>query len=251
MTISFAELFHPLDVDTFREHFDSNRCLVVEGKKEKFVNLVTPKEIEQRLNDGCNFSLAAQVIENGSRHALVDANTSWSPSSLKKAQFLESICAGSSFMMPNSSQITPAISQLIDELESFFVDEKMSADVHLYVSTKSNGNSYHAHRDYPQHKLLLQAVGDAHWTIYQAKKDIPDNMVALDHEQENEWLEPISEFVLKQGDLLYMPPATFHKVSGMSGARISISIPFYNNQHANPMDRTFIPFADIFQQGMN
>ncbi|MGH1539499.1 MAG: JmjC domain-containing protein [Arenicella sp.] len=251
MTISFMELFHPLDVDVFREHFDNNRCLVVEGQTEKFLDLVTAQDIERRLNDGCNFSLAAQIIQDGSRRSLVDADTCWSPSSLQKAEFLKAVRGGSSFMLPNASQVTPAIAQFIDEMEHFFIDEKVHADVHLYISTQSHGNSYYAHRDYPQHKLLLQAVGDTKWTIYQAKPDIPDNLIALNSEQEQEWLEPMSEFVLRQGDLLYMPPATFHKVKGLEGARLSISIPFYSNPHANQMDRTFIPFTDIFQQEGN
>ena len=101
--------------------------------------------------------------------------------------------------MPNSSQITPAIAKLCDDLEKNFADQHVHADVHLYVSTSASGNSYNAHRDLPQHKLLLQAYGDANWQIFNPKQEIPDNVTAIIPDQQDEYLELASEFNLNTG----------------------------------------------------
>jgi len=242
---------HPMSLDDLKTHYDEGKCLVLDGLADKFHDLVSPEDIERRLNDGCNVSTMVQVIKDGSRGANAETTCVWSAASLRKKDFTADIKANNSFMMPNSSQITPAISQLIDEIEEFFKEDNVHADVHLYCSTSNKGNSYNAHRDVPQHKILLQAYGDTNWQLFKSKKEIPAHISAIPNENEDEWLEMVSEFTLKQGSLLYMPPGTFHKVVSVEGARISISIPFYTMNDAVKMDRSFIPFAEIFRINLN
>ena len=75
--------------------------------------------------------------------------------------------------------------------------------------------------------------------------------MAVTPEEEKDLLHPVSEFTLKQGDLLYMPPATFHKVGSFSGPRVSISIPFFVNHNAKRMDRSRIPFQKVFSENLS
>lgn len=242
-------MMQPMTLLDLRTHFDESRCLVLEGAADKFLSLISPEDIERRLNDGCNASLFAQIIKGGSRGADTDSNCCWAPASMNKEQFTQDIESGLSFMMPNSSQINPQLSQLVTELEDFFIDEHMHADVHLYVSTDAGGNSYNAHRDFPQHKILLQAYGAANWQIFEPKTDkLPEDLVALTEQEQEAFLNVVADFTLGQGDMLYMPPGTFHRVSSVMGPRISISIPFYSMSKANRMDRRFIPFQTIFDQ---
>jgi hypothetical protein len=238
----------PLTLDDLKNHYDEAKCLVLEGKNDKFKQLVTLIDIERRLNDGANANTFPQTIKNGTRTASVDANCVWSPYSSRKSQLLNDVNEGNSFMMANSSQASIGLANLCDEIETFFADDKVHADVHLYVSTSEQGGSYNAHRDRPQHKILLQAYGDTEWQIFNPIKELPSNLSALTPEQEHEYLEMVSEFTLTQGDLLYMPPGTFHKVVNIPGPRISISIPFSSMPEASSMDRTFIPFEELFIQ---
>ena len=54
--------------------------------------------------------------------------------------------------------------------------------------------------------------------------------------------------MLEPGDLLYMPPDTFHKVRNEDGPRVSFSIPFViHKENIQRMDRTHIPFKEIFE----
>ena len=247
MNILESALF-PLTLDDLKNHYDEAKCLVLEGKNDKFTQLVTLDDIERRLNDGANANTFPQIIKDGTRAAKVDANCVWTPASSQKAQFLNDINQGSSFMMANSSQVSRRLATLCDDIEGFFTEDKVHADVHLYVSTSAQGGSYNAHRDRPQHKILLQAYGDTEWQIFNPIKEQPNNLSAVPPEQEHEYLEMVSEFTLSQGDLLYMPPGTFHKVVNVPGPRISISIPFSSMPEATKMDRTFIPFTELFTQ---
>lgn len=231
-------------------HYDESKCLVLEGPADKFHGLVSPEDIEVRLNDGCNASTFVQSIKDGGRKADVDSACVWSPASLRKTEFTASINADQSFMMANSSQITPRMAELIDQIEAFFSADQVHADVHLYCSLSGRGNSYNAHRDLPQHKILLQAYGDTNWQLFNAIKEVPPHITAIPVDEQDEWLELVSEFTLTQGDLLYMPPGTFHKVVSVEGPRISISIPFYSMPEATQMDRSFIPFADLFRKNL-
>ena len=249
-TTLLEALLSPLTLDDLKEHYADGRCFVVEGKENKFEGLVTLDDIERRLNDGCNASVFAQAIKDGNRRADVDANVGWSPGSLRKAELLSDIQSGHSFMMANSSQVSKGLSALCDQLEAFFSDDHVHADVHLYVSMDDSGNSYNAHRDLPQHKLLVQAIGSANWQLFDAKKEIPNNIMAMTPETQDEYLELASEFTLSQGDLLYMPPGVFHKVVNVPGPRVSVSIPFYSMPAANRMDRTHIPFAKMFEASL-
>ena len=238
----------PLTIADLLEHHRDGRCLVLEGGADKFTSLVTLEDIERQLNNGANASVFAHVIKDGHRTTLVNSNAVWAPSCLKKSEFLEHIKAGNSFMLANSSQVSRGLSRLCDELEACFIEQSIHADVHLYVSMNELGNSYNAHRDRPQHKLLLQAYGQTHWKLYEPKKELPKDLQYVAQDQEAELLNQVAEFDLTQGDLLYMPAGVFHRVTHVGGPRVSISIPFFAMQEATPMDRTHIPFTKLFSQ---
>ena len=56
---------------------------------------------------------------------------------------------------------------------------------------------------------------------------------------------------LNPGDLLYMPPNTFHKVRNFNEPRISFSIPFNKVDNTfKKMDRTHIPFKELFESNL-
>lgn len=244
--LSLEQALEPMSLAELREHYDEGRCLVLEGPAEKFQSLVSLGDIENRINDGCNANHFPQMIIDASRRNNVLSQCVWSPASLNKTAFREGLEAGHSFMISNSSQISPAMSSFVDELETFFEEDNVHADVHLYVSTSTRGKSYNTHRDLPQHKILLQAYGETVWQLFEPIQEIPDSLTAIDDDERDQYLQQIAEFTLSEGGLLYMPPGTFHKVIAVNKPRISISIPFYSMPQAERMDRSFIPFAKIF-----
>lgn len=248
--MNFAELIAPLEESRFREVYQQGGCCHIRGAEDRFANLVTLEEIELRLNDGCNVQTPVQMIGGGSRRALVDENLPWSRFAVQKSEVLSRLQQGHSFMMMNMSQINPRVAALVDMIEQAFADDNVHADMHLYVSTMADASGYDAHRDIPQHKLFLQAVGSTHWQVFKPKQPIPLEINAVPEAEEADKLELVQEFDMKSGDVFYMPPGVFHKVRNREGPRISLSIPFakIHNRDTPMMDRTYIPFRQLFEK---
>ena len=244
--MQFSELIGAMTIDSFMDRFHKGETFVINGDSEKFSDLITLDEIENKLNEGCNISVPVQLIQDGVRKALIDKNVAWSPFAVKKSEVRKLLENKHSFMMMNMSQINRNVACLIDGIEQHFKD--MCADLHLYVSPMGKATAYNAHRDRPQHKIYLQVVGETTWKIFKLKAEIDEKASAITEAGEEKLLEVVQEFTLTPGDILYMPPDVFHKVRNNAGPRISFSIPFSPNiKNTNRMDRTYIPFKAIFE----
>lgn len=251
--MKFAELIAPMSEEKFRACYKEGGCCHIKGTPGRFADVVTLDEIELRLNDGCNFQTPVQVIGSGNRQALIDQNLPWSPSAVRKSEVLKLLKERNSFLMMNMSQFNPRVAALVDMIEEAFREDNVHADMHLYVSTSADATSFDAHRDLPQHKLFLQAVGTTHWQIFQAKQAVSADVRAIPAEEEDSKLQLVKEFDLQPGDVFYMPPGVFHKVRNYEGPRISLSIPFakIQNPEMPKMDRTYIPFRELFEKSWN
>ncbi|WP_370977863.1 JmjC domain-containing protein [Agaribacterium sp. ZY112] len=248
--MQFEKLIAPMSVDEFAQSVNANRSFVVRGDPNKFADLITLDDIERVLNNGCNTSVFPQIIDGGVRYDLLDSELPWAPKALKKSEFSRLLEDKRSFMMMNLSQINPKVSLLIDGVESAI--NSSCADLHLYVSSKAQATGYNAHRDRPQFKLYLQVIGSTRWCLYEAKSGLDNAVASIAKEEEEKYLTLKDEFDLNPGDMLFMPPATFHKVGNPYGPRVSFSIPFVvlNPEEKQPkkMDRSYIPFKSIFEK---
>lgn len=246
--MNFDELIAPFGKEKFFEGFQKGTCMVIQGEPNRFSNLISLEDIERKLNDGCNTIMPPQIIGSGKRASLVDEKLRWTPLSSKKSEIHEALKNGQSFLMPNSSQINAQVSALLDSIEESFTGLNVQADVHLYVSPKKGSTAYNAHRDFPQHKLYLQVIGSTHWQVFKSKQAIKDDVRSVTPEGEAMLLEKVADFELNAGSVFYMPPAVFHKVHNPHGPRVSISIPFVPSpKDVKRMDRSFIPFKEIFE----
>jgi ribosomal protein L16 Arg81 hydroxylase len=245
--MDFDTLIAPLSRDEFMSRYRRGDCFVIRGTPEKFLHLISLEDIEHRLNDGCNLNHPPQIIEDGSRRPLMHSKVAWSSIAVDKGAFLDRLRNGKSFMMPNLSQINPRVAALIDGIENALADD-MRADLHLYVSSRAAASAYNAHRDYPQHKIYLQVMGTTEWRVYHHEPDLDDEVRAVKTGEEERYLEEAACFSLEPGDLFYMPPAVFHKIRNSGGPRVSFSIPIVP-AGGQRMDRTYIPFKEIFEAG--
>ena len=246
--MDFAQLIAPMAIDDFRDRYRRGVCFFVRGAPDKFSDLITLQEIEDRLNEGCNINSPVQIIQDGVRRPLTSDHHYWSPKAIKKGEIKQLIEQRRSFLMVNMSQINPRVAQLLDSIEAFFRDDRLHADLHLYVSTTRSATAYNAHRDQPQHKIYLQVIGRTEWRLYEPTVALPADTVAIPANEEAATLREIAQFTLNPGDLFYMPPAVFHKIRNLGGPRVSFSIPCApGREHTQYMDRTHIPFKAIFQ----
>ncbi len=249
--MKFSSLIKPMSKKDFLAKFESGTCFVIRGKPDKFKDLITLDEIEARLNDGSNLNTPVQIIQGGQRGTAVSNDCAWSQMAVKKREVLKGIKNGCSIMMANSTQINPRAAELIDGIEATFKKHKFYADLHLYVSSAPGASAYNAHRDFPQHKIYLQVIGKTQWTIFSHDKNLPNDVCALGEKELKGKLKVASKFTLKPGDMFYMPPSVFHRIANAGGPRVSFSIPFCQYNNKKPMDRTYIPFKQIFESHLN
>ena len=234
-----------MKLEEFLLKYNTNESFIIKGHKDKFSNLITLEEIESTINNGCNINSPMQIIKDGVRYYYIQENLPWSQVALQKSVIKKLLEEKHSFMMMNQTQINKKVSELIDTIESTFTNSH--ADLHLYISPKTASTGYDAHRDRPQHKIYMQIIGMTHWKIYKIVKEMPEETLALKEKYEKMYLEEEKNFTLEPGDLLYMPAGTFHKVRNEEGPRVSFSIPFVIKEEKREyMDRTYIPFQEIF-----
>lgn len=234
----------PTTIEEFKNKMNNSETFVIKGDKSKFKDLITLDEIERVINNGCNWNTPVSIIYHGARQLYIAGDVAWTPQALNKTKVKEMIEANNSFMMMNQSQINKQVAELVTSIEDEF---NMFGDAHIYVSPSAEATGYKAHRDRPQHKIYIQIEGTSNWQIFDYK-DLDEEIPYLEEEDESKHLTERMNFELEAGDLLYMPPDTFHKVRNYSGARISLSIPFNPSDYGgmNKMDRTYIPLKDVW-----
>lgn len=246
--MEFKKLIEPVNLQDFMHKFNNAETFVIKGSKNKFLDLISLEEIENVVNNGCNFSTPLEIIQDGGRRFYVEKNIPWTQFASNKTIIKKFLEKNHSFLMRNQSQINPKVAALITSIENTF---DFAADLHLYVSPVTSGSGYDAHRDRPQHKIYLQVIGRTNWTIFSYKKDLPENVGAIKSVDEKKYLNELMTIELNPGDLLYMPPDTFHKVRNHNEPRISFSIPFNKvEEKFKKMDRTHIPFKQIFESNL-
>ena len=246
--MNFDQIVAPIGKQVFMENFHRGACMLIKGDSDRFSNLISLQEIEQRLNDGCNTLSPVQIIGEGRRAQIIEKDLAWTPVATRKAEILKLLQSGHSFLMTNMSQVNAEIAALVDSLENGFPQDNVQADVHLYVSSHGDATGYDAHRDIPQHKLYLQVIGTTQWQVFESKVEMPADIRSISDNELDQNLTIAQEFELTPGDGFYMPPAVFHKVRNTDGPRVSVSIPFVNvvDSKIQKMDRTYIPFAEMF-----
>ena len=246
--MEFKNLIQPLKIEEFMEKFNNSETFVVKGDSDKFTKLITLEEIERVVNNGCNFSTPIEIIQDGARKFYVEKNIPWTQFATNKSTIKKLLENKHSFLLRNQSQINSKISQLVTSIENTF---NFAADLHLYVSPVTAGTAYNAHRDRPQHKIYLQVMGKTNWKIFSHNKNLPEKVSAISESEEKNYLNELMTIELNPGDLLYMPPNTFHKVRNFNEPRISFSIPFNKVDNTfKKMDRTHIPFKELFESNL-
>jgi ribosomal protein L16 Arg81 hydroxylase len=249
--MDFLTLIQPLSIEEFAAKVKARETFVMQGEgRRDFSELLSLDEIETALNNGCNVNKPVEIIGGGVRRAYIDRNIAWSEIAVRKAEVKSLLEGGHSFLMMNMTQINPKVAALIDAIETRFKGAR--ADLHLYISPTDDGTGYRAHRDRPQHKIYLQVIGKTSWQIFDHSAELPDQAGNVVEADEERYLTKVMEFTMRPGDVLYMPPARFHKVRNHHGPRVSFSIPFVVNLDgkAGRMDRTHIPFRAIFENAM-
>ena len=72
--MKFIDLIKQMELEEFLEKFNNKETFVIKGNQSKFTDLITLDEIENVVNNGCNFSTPLEIIIDGGRKFYVEKN---------------------------------------------------------------------------------------------------------------------------------------------------------------------------------
>lgn len=242
-----AELLAPTTIEELIDRYFGVRALVRQRQDESVQSLLSLDELDTRVNDGtASLSELAVIGPDGAKlppEALFVRQPvpAWAPLFLKKSRLADLLAAGRSCVLHNMSQITPRVAELIASVEEAFPGYQ--ADAHIYFSPSAGATGFDVHRDQPQHKLYVQLHGTTDWTVYSGT----DPEIHMKPAEAASRLTVDFQVRLTPGSFLYLPPGVFHRVESREGARVSLSIPFFENARAHRVDRARVPVAQLMR----
>jgi hypothetical protein len=209
--------------EKFRDLIE-NQNLLIDGSPFVVKNFL--KNVEDYLNwNTLNEAINNDIVE----WELIDKNTKqklpipynkplWVGIRQQDRQFIsEQVNNGITFVISRCCILNDNFKSLVSDIQKTF---PVACDIHIYGS-KGNSSSFEPHSDRPNN-FIIQAAGDTDWIVFKNKISsiLPFNHYKL----EKEVLTPELEVTLSPGDLLYIPPKTYH-VALPSMPRLSMSIP--------------------------
>ena len=234
--------------------------------KEKFSNLIKEQNLNfcddpfvvknflKNVEDYLNWNTLNEAINNDIvEWELIDKNANqkisipwqlplWTQLRQQDKQFiLDQINDGTTFIILSCCILNANLKSLISDIQEVF---PVACDIHIYGSKGTNSTSFEPHSDRPNN-FIIQAIGDTDWIVF--KNRIGSVLQYHNHPPEKEALIPALEVTLSPGDLLYIPPRTYH-VALPSMPRLSLSIPCTSLDNFFGL-RKYIPeFTQLMEQ---
>ena len=125
--------------------------------------------------------------------------------------------------------------EILKQFEEYF-DARMA--LHVYAGY-TGCSSFRVHED-TSNNFIMQIEGETQWTVYKNRcAEIVKDFTINDKPDIIDSLEIAIDTVLKPGDVIYIPPRTYHRAQP-HGKRLSVSIPIQHGiEHMKPKDRNW------------
>ncbi|MER7986947.1 cupin domain-containing protein [Streptomyces noursei] len=131
---------------------------------------------------------------------------------LHPAALHEQLAQGATLVIDAIDELHPAVQGLASELEAWL---RTQIQVNLYASWTGR-EGFGTHWD-DHDVIVVQVDGAKRWKLYGPTRDAPMHRDIEAPEEPPQ--EPAAEFVLRPGDLLYLPRGWWHSVSASEGQR--------------------------------
>ncbi|SMF30884.1 50S ribosomal protein L16 3-hydroxylase [Alteromonadaceae bacterium Bs31] len=196
-THPFAKLTHlgELPVETFLRDYWQKKPLLVRNAFPNFTSAVTPDEL-------AGYAIDDDVVSR----LIVEDNGNWQVNHgpIPEAAFQDLPEAHWTLLIQHADLLDPAINQLLDTfrfIPSWRLDDIM-------ISYASDGGGVGPHFDYYD-VFLLQAEGNRRWRLGQQCSVESPLLENIDMKVLRNF-ETKDDFIMKPGDLLYVPPKLAH-----------------------------------------
>ena len=208
--IKLKDILDPIPVSLFFKEYWNKKHLII--RRNKYKDLFNWGHLTKYINRYPNVK-HLQILD------FDDKDNRWCLDKVKSGKLKEKLFTrhgieslwkkGKSLVIPFAEYENKQLLDMLFEFERYF----KKGQVNVYISPKAGSKSFPAHADQTENFLFHQ-YGKVKWTIY--KEFVP-----------NKPKEILEEFILDQGDLLYIPQYQYHKVETI-GPRILCSIHFTN-----------------------
>ncbi|MCA8931715.1 MAG: hypothetical protein KDA49_04565 [Rhodospirillaceae bacterium] len=213
-----ATLIDPMTPETFlKDYFEQQVLVVNRNQPDHFANLLSFEDIDWVLT---TLHLTTSDINMTDARRKMSADEYAFESGLVDAAKVAALFAdGATIIMPHLHMRLPKLSDACRAMEREF---GYRFQTNIYLTPPGEAQGFHPH--YDNHDVfVLQVSGSKSWKIYDTPVELPHRGQAFNPEAYK--LGPVSqEFVLKAGDLTYIPRGVVHDAVSTDEASLHITL---------------------------
>lgn len=221
--MTLQDILEPITVKAFFTDYWRKQHLVL--KPNKFKDLFTFDHLTKYINRYPHVkSLQVLDYDNYGTRWCLDKHKQLGQPHFNKDQIVDLWKNGKTIVIPFSEYENKKLVDLCFAFENYFGQ----GQANVYASPCANSKSFPAHTDNTEN-FLFHTYGKTKWTIYKEFAGKQPKTI-------------LEQFVLKAGDILYIPKNQYHKVETI-GPRILCSVHFHNKDNQS-LDKFIITDAD-------
>ena len=221
---AIAQLLAPLDPDVFfRDFWEQRYCLVTRGNAAHYETLLTRRDLDAllyqyRQTGGSAMGGRVTLVKRSENKALRQPTPVTEFGLLDINSLYDAYRRGYTVIVDMAQTRWPAIAELCQGLEATL---HFGLQANIYA-TPRGAQGFEPHFD-SHDVFVLQLAGSKAWRIYERGEALPmaDN---LGHPSSESLSTPAAEFVLKQGELLYIPRGVVHEAMTTDDSSIHLTL---------------------------
>ncbi len=247
---SLSHLLDPFEVATFKRDYYERRPLVIHREEpDRYADLLTLDDLDQILSLSDLRADFVRVVVDGVETPISELCASCVSSGRQHELELlyERYRGGSTVMLDFLDERWEPLTRFCRSLGS---ESNVIAWANLFL-TPSGARGFRPHYD-THDAFILQVHGSKHWRIYESPVELPlsDQQYTEDR---FELGEPVDEFDLHAGDLLYLPRGFIHEGASRDETSVHLTIgifPFLWTRVLDDAVKTAIEQNAEFRRGL-
>ncbi len=221
----FRWLIHPVEPEEFfREHWESQPLYVFRQEAGFYRELITLADVDRLVTSGDLRHPAIRLVKRGAPIPLAEytGNLPWGSDVFERVanpdRVLQAYREGATIVLQALHRYWPPLGALCRRLEKHFT---FPFQTNLYL-TPPNSQGFAPHYD-THDVFVLQVAGSKHWRVYGSPFPLPHRAQPYSASRTPPG-DPIAEFDLSAGDLIYLPRGYIHEALTSSSESMHITL---------------------------